>query len=309
MQFSYLGLGLYQWLVAIFGSVCFLLLDPALSLLFGLIASLVLKVPPPAKISKWIKTLLPACIVGLGFGMNSKNVLEAGSMGIILSTATILGTLALGVFLGKILKVDRVSSLLVSFGTAICGGSAIIALAPVLAARSSQVGLSLGIVFILNALALLIFPVIGKYFELGGADFGLWAAIAIHDTSSVVAAASVYGAEALEVAVPVKLARALWIVPLVWFFAFRSGEKGNVKMPWFILFFLLASVIGPLINQIVPISHHITVLAKMGLSLTLFFIGLNIALGDVKSLGLTIIIQAVILWVLISSVSMFILLF
>jgi len=199
--------------------------SPPIALLLGLITAFTFGNPFPEQTKKTTKFLLQISVVLLGFGMNLSKVLEAGRDGILFTIATIFGTLSLGLLIGKLLKIDSKVSNLISSGTAICGGSAIAAIAPVIDADSEETSVSLGTVFILNSIALFIFPVIGHFFNLTEKQFGIWSAIAIHDTSSVVGAATRYGDEALQIATTVKLTRALWIAPIALLFHFYIGEN------------------------------------------------------------------------------------
>lgn len=255
--------------------------------------------------AKAVKWLLQISIVGLGFGMNFYSAINAGKEGLIFTVATILLVLSAGWLLGKLLKIDSKTSYLVSSGTAICGGSAIAAVAPIIDADSKQISVALGTVFILNAVALLIFPVIGHYFELSQHQFGLWSAIAIHDTSSVVGAASAYGSQALETATTVKLGRALWIIPLS-LLTVLLGKKHNAKIKWpyFIAFFVLAMIIATVFPAYEPVFSWIVIVAKKALVVTLFLIGSGLSLKVIKSVGSKTFAQGVLLWILISSLSL-----
>jgi len=219
--------------------------------------------------------LLQVSVVGLGFGMNAASAVKAGREGILFTVASIVGTLTVGLLMGRIFKIEKKTSLLISGGTAICGGSAIAALSPVIRAEERQVSVALGVVFILNSVALFLFPVIGHFLHLSQTQFGLWSAIAIHDTSSVVGAAGRYGPEALQVATTVKLARALWIIPVSLLAAvfFRGGSgKAKIKIPWFIGLFVLAILLNTWLPMPV-LSHAVVQAAHAGLTLTLFLIG------------------------------------
>jgi uncharacterized integral membrane protein (TIGR00698 family) len=210
-----------------------------------------------------------------------------------------------GIVAGRYLKVDKRTSFLISAGTAICGGSAIAALSPVIKAEEKQISVALGVIFILNSIALFIFPVIGHGLHLSQTQFGLWCAIAIHDTSSVVGAASRYGVQALQVATTVKLARALWIIPVAFItaFLFKTGNK-QIQIPYFIGLFILAMLVNTYVPFIKPIIPYITSIAKTGLTLTLFLIGSGLSLKVLKSVGVVPLFQGIMLWVLISGVSL-----
>jgi uncharacterized integral membrane protein (TIGR00698 family) len=277
---------------------------PPLALALGL--ALALTLGSPYKTSRQTRILLQASVVGLGFGMNLQKVVEAGRSGILFTLATIIGTLLIGYALGKMLRVSSGTAHLISSGTAICGGSAIAAVGPVIGATDEEMSVSLGTVFILNSIALFVFPVIGVALHLTQPQFGIWAAIAIHDTSSVVGAAAAYGAEALQVATTVKLTRALWIVPLTLgtAFAFRrrtSPGAGGVVIPWFIFFFLLASVIRTYVPA-PQIAWDIVVrAARVGLTVTLFLIGSALSRKSLAAVGFRPLILGVTLWILVSA--------
>lgn len=280
----------------------------------GLIFALILG-NPLKKLSQTIsKHLLRWSIVGLGLGMNIHAVAEAGLSGLGFTIATILGTLLFGFLIGKLLKIESNTSILISAGTAICGGSAIAAVGPVINADSKSMSVSLITVFILNAVALFIFPQIGWWLEMTQHQFGVWSAVAIHDTSSVVGASSKFGEEALKIATTIKLTRALWIIPLALVLAFiKRPKKGNamviekkkkIPIPWFILFFILATIITTFIPQGVEVYTMIKTIAKRGLLLTLFLIGSSLTREDIKAVGFKPMLQAVFLWILISVTSL-----
>ena len=249
-------------------------------------------------------------VVLLGFGMNLTEVVKAGKQGILFTIATIFGTLAVGFFLGRLLKVKDKTSNLISAGTAICGGSAIAAVAPVIDADEEEISVSLGTIFILNSIALFIFPAVGHFFNLSQNQFGIWAAIAIHDTSSVVGAAQSYGAEALSIATTVKLARALWIAPVALLFAFlyrgRNEKKAKIAVPYFVLFFLLVTVVRTYAPPEFPPSlfDSLVILAKKGLTVTLFLIGASLSRETLKKVGIKPLVQGILLWILISVISL-----
>ena len=250
--------------------------------------------------------LLQVSVVGLGFGMNIVSALQAGKEGIFFTIVSIVTVLTVGILAGRFLKIDKITSFLISAGTAICGGSAIAALSPVVKAEEKQIYVSLGVIFVLNSIALFLFPAIGHHLHLSQTQFGLWCAIAIHDTSSVVGAASHYGAQALQVATTVKLARALWIIPLAFIstIAFKTGSK-KVKIPYFIGFFILAMLISTYLPFIKPIVPYLTGIAKIGLTLTLFLIGSGLSFKKLRSVGVVPLLHGVMLWVLISGTSLF----
>ncbi|GAB1417139.1 putative sulfate exporter family transporter [Paludibacter sp.] len=257
--------------------------------------------PLPQANKKLTNLLLRASVVGLGFGLNANAALQAGKEGLLLTIGSIAIVLIIGFLIGKTLKVDKVTSFLISGGTAICGGSAIAALSPVVRAKESQISVALGVIFILNSVALFVFPFIGHQLNLSQNDFGLWSAVAIHDTSSVVGAASRYGDEALVVATTVKLARTLWIIPIVILstFIFRNKEA-KIKIPYFIGFFIIAIICNTYIPGLNSFSPYLVKIAKVGLTLTLFLIGTSLSAKLIKTVGVQPIIQGLVLWVLIS---------
>jgi uncharacterized integral membrane protein (TIGR00698 family) len=285
--------------------------SPPLALALGLAFALIVGNPFPDISGKPTRLLLQFSVVLLGFGMNLRSIYEAGKDGIVLTVITIFGTLTLGYLLGRLLKVRGRISALISTGTAICGGSAIAAAAPGIEAEPEQISISLGTVFVLNAIALFLFPFIGHQLELTQHQFGLWAAIAIHDTSSVVGAAAAYGGEALATATTVKLARALWIAPvaLLLMFLYRRrypNAKAKVAMPWFILLFFLAvaaRTYAPLWVQ-PSVFDALVNLAKAGMTVTLFFIGASLSLDSVLTTRWRPLLQGTILWVVVSVVSL-----
>lgn len=247
--------------------------------------------------------LLQYSVVGLGFGMNIEASLASGKEGMLFTIVSVFGTLLIGWLIGrKMLKVDRNTSYLISSGTAICGGSAIAAVGPVIKAKDSEMSVALGTVFILNAIALFLFPAIGKLLGLDEQQFGTWAAIAIHDTSSVVGAGAAYGEEALKVATTIKLTRALWIIPVAFLTSFIFRTKGSkVNIPWFILFFVLAMVANTyLLCDYPQIGTVVSGISRKCLTITMFFIGASLSPSVLKSVGVKPLVQGVLLWVIIS---------
>ena len=278
--------------------------SPPIALALGLVFGLAVHHPYPKRSKLASRTLLQMSVVGLGFGMNLEQVLRAGRSGIVYTALGIAGTMLLGTMLGRWLKVASTSSLLISVGTAICGGSAIAAVGPVAGAREEEMSVSLGTVFILNAIALLIFPAIGQGWGLNQSQFGLWAALAIHDTSSVVGASAKYGAEALAVGATVKLARALWIVPLAIGTAMVKHRRTKIQWPWFILFFCLAAVANTYLPAGEAIYPWIVKLARTGLTATLFLIGSGISRETLRTVGVRPLLQGVILWVIVGTLAL-----
>lgn len=280
-------------------------MSPPLALLLGLIIAQLIENPYAQLTHKTTHWLLQISVVGLGFGMNIVSALQAGKEGILFTIVSIVTVLTVGILAGRFLKIDKITSFLISAGTAICGGSAIAALSPVVKAEEKQISVSLGVIFILNSIALFLFPVIGHRLHLSQTQFGLWCAIAIHDTSSVVGAASHYGAQALQVATTVKLARALWIIPVAFIttIAFKTGAN-KIKIPYFIGLFILAMIVNSYVPFIKPIVPYLTSIAKVGLTLTLFLIGSGLSIKKLKSVGIVPLFQGVMLWVLISGISL-----
>lgn len=280
-------------------------ISPPIALLAGFLFAELIGHPFLQLNSKATAQLLKICVVCLGFGINLTTAIEAGKSGFLFTVATIVITLVLGFILGRILKVNKPTTHLISSGTAICGGSAIAAVAPVINAADRDISVSLGIVFMLNSVALFLFPILGHALELTQHEFGLWAAIAIHDTSSVVGAATTFGEEALQTATVVKLARALWIIPLAIVTAFLFRTKGkSIKIPWFILWFVLAIIINSYVTEIATITPHVVAAAKKGLVLTLFLIGAGLSIKRIKEVGWQPLVLGIILWFVISLVSL-----
>jgi uncharacterized integral membrane protein (TIGR00698 family) len=250
------------------------------------------------------KFLLQASVVGLGFGMNLHEVLRAGRSGFVYTAASISFALIFGLLAGLLLRVNRTASILISTGTAICGGSAIAAIAPIIGANDEEMAVSLGTVFILNSIALLIFPPLGWALHLTQQQFGLWAALAIHDTSSVVGAASRYGPVALVIGTTVKLTRALWIVPVAIGAAVLKRSKTRIQWPWFILFFCLAAVANTYLPAFTNLWHVLSNLGKLGLTATLYLIGTGISRATLREVGWPPLLQGIILWILVGVTSL-----
>ncbi len=279
-----------------------------MALFCGILFSL-LKIEKPFQFKKYSSPILQYSVVLMGFGMNLQQVIEVSSKGIILTACSVLLVFLLGVFLGKILKVERNTTFLISSGTAICGGSAIAAVSPIVGAKDSQISFSLTVVFVLNAIALFIFPFIGHYFNMSQESFGYWSAIAIHDTSSVVGAGAEYGKEALQVAATVKLARTLWIIPLSFLVLLINRKnnqgKGKIKIPWFILYFVIAILIAGFIPFLQPAYSVLSYIGKRGMVLALFMIGSGFNFADLKTVGVRPFLLGVFLWIIISVSTLF----
>lgn len=291
----------------IYGTILFVCLmpfvSPAVALVLGLLLS-VFGVKHPG-VTKYTSLALQASIVLMGFGMNLAQVLSTSKSGLVDTALSVFFVMICGFFMGKFLKVDSKIGILISAGTAICGGSAIAAVAPVIKAREHQISFALVVIFILNAIALILFPIIGHYFNLSQETFGYWAAIAIHDTSSVVGAGAVYGEKALEIATTVKLIRALWIIPLSIVLALIQKDKvtGKVKIPWFIGLFVCAIGLAYLFPNLNTTFMHFNWLGKRGMVIALFLIGANISIEEARKAGLKSFLLGILLWGLIGVAS------
>lgn len=283
---------------------------PAIALFLGLAFALMAGQPFPVFSKKVSKYLLQFSVVGLGFGMNLFDSLRTGKEGMLFTVISVVSVLVIGYYIGKKLMIDRKTAYLISAGTAICGGSAIAAVAPVLKANDNEISVSMGTIFILNAVALFIFPPIGHLLDMTQEQFGLWAAIAIHDTSSVVGAGAAYGEKALEVATMVKLTRALWIIPVAFVTTLLFKQKENkISIPWFILFFVLAMVANTFLSIPAVVSDSLVWIAKKGLTITLFLIGAGLSRKVIKHVGVRPMVQGLILWVFIGVLSLVVILF
>lgn len=275
-------------------------ISPPIALTIGIAYGMTLANPYPAA-TKWLSQwFLQASVVGLGFGMDLREVLHNGLSGFVYTAAGIVATMALGLLIGHSLRVGRKSSFLITVGTAICGGSAIAAVGPIANASEDEMAASLATVFVLNSVALLLFPLLGWRLHLSETQFGLWAALAIHDTSSVVGATAKYGAVALAVGTTIKLARALWIVPVSIATAVVKRSKQGIRWPWFILFFCLAAFA----NTYLPVLHAVCARAnrfgKVGLIVTLFLIGTGLSRETLRKVGVHPLVQGLLLWLVVA---------
>ena len=277
------------------------LLSPPLALLGGLVYGLSLAHPFHIESKSLAKFLLQASVVGLGFGMNLHEVIQAGRSGFLYTAVSITGAMLLGLGLGCLIQVSKKASFLISAGTAICGGSAIAAVGPIAGANEEEMAVSLGAVFILNSVALFLFPIIGFALHMSQTQFGLWSALAIHDTSSVVGATARYGSAALAVGTTVKLARALWIVPLSLITAVILKSKSRIPRPWFILFFCLAALLNTLFPTFRPVFGGLNHLGKIGLTVTLFLIGTGLNKQTLSRVGFRPLLQGLALWVVVGA--------
>ncbi|HPX75112.1 MAG TPA: putative sulfate exporter family transporter [Bacteroidales bacterium] len=295
-----------QWLYPIVIALCFMpFISPAIALFIGLVLSLIgIK---HESLHKYTSLTLQASIVLMGFGMSLSDVISSSKTGFIETIISVTTVMFLGIMLGKLFKVEKNTSLLIASGTAICGGSAIAAVAPIINSKSYQTSFALIVVFVLNAVALFIFPFIGQKLGLSQEEFGNWAAIAIHDTSSVVGAGAIYGDKALQVATTVKLIRALWIIPLSLIIAFtnKSSDKKSIKFPWFILFFVLAIIFANIFPDMQSSYEHFSWLGRRGMVVALFLIGSNISISEIKKSGPRSFALGIVLWIIISVGSLF----
>ena len=285
-------------------------ISPPVALFVGLIFALCFGAPCQKFNKKLSKQLLQASVVGLGFGMNLVQSLKSGAEGMLFTIISVALVMIIGVWLGRRMRIEQKTSYLISSGTAICGGSAIAAVGGVLKANENQMAVSLGVVFILNAIALFVFPPIGRMLGMSDGQFGTWAAIAIHDTSSVVGAGQAYSATACEIATLVKCTRALWIIPLAFFTAYlyrndaSATGKTKIAVPWFIVLFVVAMVVNTytpesLTSTMQPIYQGIAMLAKRMMTVVLFAIGAGLSLKVVRQVGLRPFVLAVVLWIVI----------
>jgi len=280
-------------------------ISPPFALFLGLVFALTMGAPFPKFNKKISRYLLQISVVGLGFGMNLLDSVKAGSDGMLFTLFSVVSVMFIGIMVGKWLGISKVPSYLIASGTAICGGSAIAAVGPIAKANESEMSVSLATIFVLNAVALFLFPVLGHWLHLTQHQFGLWAAIAIHDTSSVVGAGATFGEEALKVATTVKLTRALWIIPLSIFTSFYFKSKGDkIVIPWFIFFFVLAMVLNTYLHIPTPLTHGIVSVARQCLTLTLFFIGAGLSRSTIKMVGVKPLVLGVTLWFFIAIISL-----
>lgn len=280
------------------------LLSPPLALLGGIVYGLALAHPFHVESKRLAKFLLQASVVGLGFGMNLREVVHAGRAGFLYTAVSITAAMLLGLGLGRLIDVSKRSSFLISAGTAICGGSAIAAVGPIADASEEEMAVSLGAVFILNSVALFLFPTIGFALHLTQTQFGLWSALAIHDTSSVVGATAKYGPTALAVGTTIKLARALWIVPLSAAAAVILKSRARIQWPWFILLFCLAAAANTMAPILGPAFETFNHLGKTGLTVTLFLIGTGLNKETLRKVGVRPLLQGLLLWIAVGASSL-----
>jgi uncharacterized integral membrane protein (TIGR00698 family) len=279
-------------------------ISPPIALLGGLIYGLMVIHPFHVESKSLSKFLLQASVVALGFGMNLHEVVRAGKSGFVYTALSITGAMLLGLGLGYLIHVQKKAAFLISAGTAICGGSAIAAVGPIAEANEEEMAVSLGTVFILNSVALFLFPVIGLALHMSQTEFGLWSALAIHDTSSVVGATAKYGAAALAVGTTIKLARALWIVPLSAVTAILLKSKARIQWPWFILFFCFAALLNTLLPAYSGAFDALNHLGRIGLTVTLFLIGTGLNKKTLAKVGVRPLLQGLILWLIVGSTTL-----
>lgn len=278
--------------------------DPALALTCGIVFSLLFGNPWPKETARGSKLLLQISVVGLGFSLSLTDVLTTGRSSVVYTVVGISLTLLAGTWIGRLCRVEATTSVLITFGTAICGGSAIAALAPVLKARNEQIAVALATVFTLNAVALILFPFLGHLLHLDPTTFGIWAGLAIHDTSSVVGAASLYGAQALAIGTTVKLTRAIWILPLVLAAGWLRKSEQKARIPLFIVGFLVAAGVRTLWPQYLTLWQDVTAVARQSLVVTLFLVGSGLGRDVLRQVGIRPLLQGVLLWLLVSSVTL-----
>lgn len=286
-----------------------LVISAPIALLCGLIYAFVFENPFPKFNKKCSKYLLQVAVVCLGFNMNLQESLKSGADGMMFTVVSVIGVMVLGAMIGYWLHINRKTAYLISSGTAICGGSAIAAVGPVLKADTDEMAVSLGVIFILNSIALFIFPPLGHLFDMSQVQFGTWAAIAIHDTSSVVGAGETYGEVALQTATLIKLTRALWIIPLAFatMFIFRD-KTGKISIPWFIFLFVAAMIFNTYVPMPSQFTDCMVWIAKRGMVVTLFMIGASLTLKMIRSVGVKPLMLAVALWIIISFTSLIVVL-
>ena len=290
------------------------LVSPPVALVGGVAFGFTVEHPYRRESSSLAKLLLQISVILLGFGMNLLEVIHVGKSGVFYTAISISGAVLLGLSLGRVLKVRGKASYLITMGTAICGGSAIAALAPITDANEEEISVSMGMVFLLNSIALLVFPAVGWWFRLSQNQFGLWAALAIHDTSSVVGACAKYGPQALSIGTTIKLARALWIVPVALTTAAYmsrvakargdTARRAKVKFPWFIVFFILASVAATYLPYFAKAYGSLRHLGEAGLTATLFLIGTSLSKKTLEKVGMRPFLQAIVLWIIVGTTSL-----
>jgi uncharacterized integral membrane protein (TIGR00698 family) len=280
------------------------LISPPFALVFGIIYGFSFAHPYHLESRNLSRLLLQLAVVGLGFGMNLRQVVHAGKAGFFYTAISISGVMLLGWLLGRLFRVSKKASYLITVGTAICGGSAIAAIAPITHPDEEEMAMSLGTVFVLNSVALLLFPLVGHALHLSQTQFGLWAALAIHDTSSVVGASAKYGSQALQIATTVKLTRALWIVPVAMITAYFTKSRAKIQLPWFILFFCLAAVAFTYLPAGQILYAVFSKLGRIGLTVVLFLIGTGLSKETIRRVGVRPFLQGILLWAVVGVLSL-----
>ncbi len=280
-------------------------LPPPIALAAGVIFALCLSHPFELQSRQWSKFLLQFSVVALGFGMNFGEVIRVGRQSILYTAISISAAMGAGLFIGRLCHVNKKASFLITTGTAICGGSAIAAMAPITKPNEEELAMSLGTVFTLNSIALFVFPMIGAALHMTQNQFGLWSALAIHDTSSVVGAAAKFGPQALAVGTVVKLTRALWIVPVALLTAFFHKSNAKIRFPWFILLFCMAAIAKTLFVGQADLFSGLNHLGHIGLAVTLFLIGTGITSRTIRNAGARVMMQGIVLWVVVAASSLF----
>ena len=295
------GLKLLFWLLLL--ACCVPMVSAPMALTAGLIFGLLIGNPWKNATSTWSRRLLQASVVGLGFGINLPVILQTGKDAFFYTAISISFTMLAGWLLGRLFTTPQRTSTLIAFGTAICGGSAIAAMAPVIKAEAEETGVALATVFTLNSVALILFPPLGHLLGMGQQQFGLWSALAIHDTSSVVGAAAAYGELALAIGTTVKLTRALWIMPSALLAAWFTKSEGKARFPLFIIGFIVAAAIKTALPQFEQIWHPLNSIARQSLVVTLFLIGSGLTRELLGKTGLKPLVQGITLWVIVSVTS------
>ena len=295
------GLKLLFWLLLL--ACCIPMVSAPMALTAGLVFGLVIGNPWKNSTSTWSRRLLQASVVGLGFGINLPVILQTGKDAFLYTAISISFTMLAGWLLGRLFKTPQRTSTLISFGTAICGGSAIAAMAPVIKAEGEETGVALATIFTLNSIALILFPPLGHLLGMGQQQFGLWSALAIHDTSSVVGAAAAYGGLALAIGTTVKLTRALWIMPSALLAAWFTKSEGKAKFPLFIIGFIAAAATKTALPQFEQLWHPLNSIAKQSLVVTLFLIGSGLTREVLAKTGIKPLAQGITLWVIVSVTS------
>ena len=280
------------------------ILSPPLALIAGIAYGMTLQHPYHLDAQRLSRLLLQASVVALGFGIPLAEVMRVGRSGVLYTAGSIAVAIALGLALGRVLRVKDSRAYLITIGTAICGGSAIAAVGPIIRASDEDMAVSLGTVFLLNSVALVTFPLLGHAAGLSQEQFGLWAALAIHDTSSVVGAAARYGAAALAVGTTVKLVRALWIVPVSVATAVIAKSRTRIRWPWFIGLFCLAALTNTCFPRFSGVFGELTRLGRIGLTVTLFLIGTGISRRTIREVGLRPLVQGILLWFVVAAGSL-----